>query len=113
ATAGVVINDIVRERQSAGSAHYRQSLPLAKSALAGARCGGQVEVHVVGDEKVQEPVAVVIEKATAGPETDPRDRKLRLCSRIFERAVSAVAVEDVVAVIGHQKIGVAVIIVIA
>src|SRR6266852_6235501 len=65
AIALIVIQDILRARQSARAAHHRNSLPYAGGKLAGSGSAGQIEVHVVGDDQIELSVTVVIDERTA------------------------------------------------
>src|SRR5271167_2916439 len=68
AIALVVVENVLRTRQSARAAHHRHSLPYTVRALPGRGSGGQIEVHVVGDHQVEPAVAVVVyERAARAP----------------------------------------------
>ncbi len=73
----------------------------------------QIEIDVIGDKEVELAVAVVIDKGAAGAVADTRHGKMGLGGDVFKGAVAPIAIKDVVAVVGDQQVGVAVIVVIA
>ena len=76
------------------------------------RRGAQIQIHVVGDEKVDVAVAVVIQKGAAGAPARARNRQFCLGGDVGEFSVAQVAIENVVAVVGDQHVGPPVVIVV-
>jgi hypothetical protein len=75
--------------------------------------GGQVHIDVVGDEKIELAVAIVIDKGTAGIPALTVGGNAGLGGNIGERAVVIVVVEDVFAEVGNEEIVEAVVVVVA
>jgi len=74
---------------------------------------GEVDIDVVGDEQVQQPVAVVVEKSAAGSEARGVVEEAGLGRDVGEGAVSVVAVELVLSVVGDEQVLKAIVVVIA
>ena len=73
----------------------------------------EVEIHVVGDEKIEIAVAVIVDEGAAGAPARAGDGQPGFRRDVGEFAAAPVAVQDVGPVVGDQQIGVAVVIDIA
>jgi len=107
---------MARRLQAARSAGHRDALPVAVGTLAGPRRAGLVVVHIDADEQVQTAVAVVVDECCAGVPDGTRRRRVvdqaGLLRHIGERAVAVIAVQRVVAPVGDEQVGVAVVVVV-
>src|SRR5205085_10628762 len=74
--------------------------------------GGQIHVDVVGDEKVETPVAVVVDESAACVPARAFARHAGLLAHIDEGSISVIVIEDVLAVVGYEDIVPAVVVVI-
>ena len=108
----VAVQQIGSAFQPARAAHHGDAFPLAVLVAARLWNGFLVEDDVVGDEQVEIAVTIVIEKRATGPPAPARCRKAGLLGPVFERPVPLVAIEHVVSEVGHQQIGVPVVVVI-
>src|ERR1039458_4711009 len=95
--AVVVIQQMRLRRQAARSTVHRNALPVATGDLPRRLPRLEVELQVVGDEQVQVAIAVVIHEGAAGSPSYSRREQTRLFGDIGERAVSIIAVENVLA----------------
>src|SRR5487761_356774 len=110
----VTVQMLPRERQSSGAALYRNAFPVAVNAVPWLRHADEVELQVVRDEKIQVPVAIVINERTAGsPARRPVIPQAGLFCHIGETTVAVVAIERVLAPVRAKEILEAVIVVIA
>ena len=72
--------------------------------LTGPRRLLRIEVHVTGDEQIQQPVTVVVDEAAARAPHARRPGHAGLLGHVGEGAVAVVAVEDVPSPAGHEQI---------
>src|SRR3954452_15713822 len=74
AIAAVVIQDVLRAGQAAGTAHDRNAFPDTGWPITRGRRGGQIEIDIVRRDEIEIAVAIVIyERATCPPcFTEPR-----------------------------------------
>src|SRR5207302_4144193 len=94
------------------SAHYRHAFPHAAQSLAWFGRGLEVEQNIVGDEKIELAIAVVIEKsATCSPRLAIARNSGRCCN-FFEGSIAFVVVEAIFSVVSHVEVVVAVVVVI-
>ena len=75
--------------------------------------GGGIEIDIVGHEEVDQPVAVVVEKAAGRPPASAVAGDPSLFGNIFERAVPLVAIQDVLAPVGHEQVVVSVVVIVS
>ena len=61
----IVIKNVLRSRQAARPAHHRGAFPNAGRPLSRRRRGRDVKIHVIGNEQVQEAVAIVVHEGAA------------------------------------------------
>src|SRR6267143_6005204 len=98
---------IERERfggQTSRAAHDRLSFPLALAGLARVRRMGQVEIHIVDYDKIQESVSVEIEeRATCTPARFWR-RQPPLFGLVLERAIAEISIENVLSPLGDEEV---------
>ena len=73
----------------------------------------QIQIDIVCDKEIKITVAVIIQKSAAGAVAGARDRQLSLFGNILKCPIAFIAVQHVMAVIGNEKIRLAVIIVVA
>ena len=73
----------------------------------------QIHINVIGDEKIEFAVAVVVDESTAGVPTLAIGRDASFFANVGERSIAVVVVEDIFAEIGNEEIFVAIIVVIA
>ncbi len=113
AVAIVVIERVVRHGESARAAHDDHALPLA--VLAAPRLGsvGEIEVDIIGDKDIEIAVAIVIDKGAARTPSRAGDGQAGGLTDVREFSGAQIPVEDVVAVVGDEQIGMAVVIEVA
>src|ERR1700733_2809283 len=110
----VVIKKVLSAGQSGRSAGHEDSLVSAGSILR-QRCSLQVEVDIVCDEQVQLSIPVVVNKCAAAVPTDlgARLNQAGFFRDLSKRSIAIVAVEGVLAVVGHEQVIEAVVVVVA
>src|SRR5947208_11457645 len=64
--AGIVIQNVLRPRQPAGTAHHWYALPHARSVFAGVWSGRQIKINVICDHQVEHSIPTVIYKSAPG-----------------------------------------------
>src|SRR5215472_11638346 len=106
----IVIERVVSGRKAVRAAPDGESLPFTVLGAAGFGYMGQIEIDVVGHEDVQPAIAVIVDESAAGSPARTCHRQPRALGDVFEFAVSEITVEAVVAVIGHEQVGMAVVI---
>ena len=106
-----MIKDVLSAGQTGRSASHKQALIGARTGFGRGR-GFQIEINVVGDEKIQMAVLVVVDKSAAGvpARLGTGLMKSGLFSYVGKCAVAVVAVKRVLAVVGDEQIIVAVVI---
>src|SRR5258708_6353811 len=62
----ILIQNILRARQTPWSAHHRHALPHAGTSLAWAWSSGGIEIHIICHHQVEKPITVIVNKSTAG-----------------------------------------------
>src|SRR2546425_1091991 len=91
----------------------RNAFPETKRVCAGLGSSSHVEIHVVGHEKIEPSIAVVIDEgASCGPIPLAR-LKPRSAGHILERPFARIAVKDIRPVVSHEEIFKAVVVIIA
>src|SRR6266480_717246 len=108
----VVIEDVLRAGQSAGTAHDRYSFPHASGSFSRRGGIGEIEINIIGDNQVKRAVAVIIHKSTTGPPSFARTCYSRLL-RKFSESPRLVMVQTIFAKVGYIQIFPAIVIVIA
>ena len=73
----------------------------------------EVDVEVVGDEKVQQAVTIAFDEGASGGVANARLQEAGLLCHVSEGAVAVVAVKAVLAVVGDEKVVEAIVVVIA
>ena len=110
----VVVQDVASAGQAGWSARDQDPLVSAGTVF---RLGSrrQIEINIVRDEEIQMTVLVIVDKATAGVPADlgPGLDKSGLLRDISKCTVPVVAVKNVLAVISHKEIIMAVVVVVA
>ena len=61
----IVIKNVLRARQAARTAHHRNTLPHARGSLAGSGRRGKVQVYIIRDYQIEQPVAIVINEGAS------------------------------------------------
>ena len=112
AAAVVVVEDVLAARQPRRAAGHRDAL-VATEAGVGGGSGGEVQVDVVGHEKVQAGIAIIVEERAARAPARPLLEESRLRGDVLESAVATVVVEPVLSPVGHGEVDEAVVVVIA
>src|SRR5262249_42286441 len=112
AVAIVVIEDVFSTFEARGATGDHDPLIEARAGF-GNRCGGQVQVDVVGDEKVEVAVAIVVDEGAAGVPALAGPRDTGPFRDVSEGAVAIVVIEDVFAEVGDEQVLEAVVVVIA
>src|SRR6266487_1719194 len=112
AAAEVVIKNILRARKALRSAHDRNAFPHARRPLTGRGRGCEIEINVIGDHQIQQPVAIVVNKRTTCAPDFSRTSNSGSFSHFFERAV-LVVIKAVLPVIGDIKVFPSVVVVVA
>ena len=113
AIAQVAVERDAAEWQSARAAVDGHALPFAVGGLAGRRGGLRIELLVLRDDKVEQPIPVVVHEAAAGTPLVRGTADACRAGDVGEAAVAIVAVERVRAPIGDEKIQLAVVVVVA
>ena len=108
----VVVKNVLRALKSTGTAHDRNAFPHAGRTLSRCRRSGKIEVDVIGDHQVQQPIAIVIHECATGAPGFPVARSSRLFSDFGEDSI-LIVVEPVLSVIGDVEIVPPVVVVIA
>src|SRR6202042_1741664 len=105
---------ILPSRQTRWTTRNQDSLVCAGAVLRQRR-RLQVEVHIIRNKDIQVPVLVVINKGAAcvPPYLRTRLNQTRLLRHVFEGAVTVVAIQRVLAVVGHKQIIESVVVVVA
>ena len=73
----------------------------------------RVEIHIVGDEQIEVAVAVVIQKAASRSPALAAAGYARLLGNITKRAISVIAVQNVLAPVADKQIIESVVVVVA
>ncbi len=111
--AEVVVENVRRAGQAAGTAHDGDALPHAAEASAGLGSCREIEVDVVGDDEIEFAVAVVVDEGAAGAPFFAGAGDSGLLGYLFEGAVALVVEEAVFAVAGDVEVVEAVVVVVA
>src|SRR5262249_30824618 len=88
--------------KAARPAIHGHSLPCAIGILARSRQPFQSRVEIVGDKKIQSPVAIVVHPRTARPVTHSGLSKSCFLGYIGESSVSVVVIKHVAAIVGNE-----------
>jgi hypothetical protein len=99
-----MVERIVRGGKAVRSAPNREPLPFTTLAATRLRNIREIEIHVVGDKYIEQPVAIVIDKRAAGSPASARHREPSALSDVLEFTVSEIPVKSVVAVISDEKV---------
>src|SRR5579872_1220112 len=110
--AAVVVKDVFCAGQSARATHDRNPLPNAGWTLARRGGGRQIKVHIVGDNQIETPVAIVVNECATGPPGLARSRNAGLFCDLGEHSV-VVVIEAILAVISDVEIFPSVVVVVA
>ena len=108
----VVVEDILRARQSARAAHHGNSLPHTVRTLPRCGSGGQIKVHVVGYHQVEFAVTVVIDKGAARAPGFSRTHNPSFLGNLGEDA-AFVVIQAVLSVISNVQIFPAVVVIVS
>src|SRR5215469_17733382 len=111
-SAAIVVENVLRTRESARSAHHGNALPDTSWTLTGSGCCGQIEVDVIGHDEIQLPVSIVVHEGTTCAPSLARSGHSRLFCDFGEYTV-IVVIELVLTVIGNVEIFPSVVIVVA
>src|SRR5438874_5758047 len=97
-------------RETARAAHDRLSFPLALAGLAGVRRVRQVEIHIVHDDEIKEPITVEIdERATCAPARLWRKQSTFL-GLISKLAMAGISIENVLSPLRDEQVGITMIV---
>src|SRR5216684_1594874 len=99
----IVVENVLSSLQSGRAARHHHALIEARTRLGNGR-SRQVEINVVGDEKIEAAVAIVIDKRATCVPARAFARHARLLADVGESSISVVVVENVLAVVGYEKI---------
>jgi hypothetical protein len=97
-----VVEGVTGRRQAVGAAPDGHAFPVAVGTAAGFGDAGGVEIDVVGDEDIEQAVAVVVDEGAAGAPAIAGDGKAGARGDVLEFAVAEVAVEGVMAVVSDE-----------
>ena len=112
--AVVAVEVVLRLGQAQRAAHRGHALVIAVgNSQGGFGSGGQIDFKIVGDEKIEMAVAVVIHKSAAGAVARFGVHQSGLGGHIGEGAVAVIAVEPILSVVGEEEILPAVVVVVA
>src|SRR5438132_8065291 len=110
--AQIVVENVLRPRQSARAAHDRYSFPHASGSFSRRGGIGEIEINVIGDHQVEETVAVIIhESAPSAPSFARTCHSRLLCD--FGKYSRLVMVQTIFAEVGDIQIFPAIVVVIA
>src|SRR5580704_3696676 len=112
AVAVVVVKNIFPALQTRRTARYQHTFIKARTRFRHGRCG-QVHVDVIGNEKVEAAIAIVIDKRTTGVPTRAPARHTRPLAHVGESPVTIVAIQNILAVISYEQILPPVVVVVA
>ena len=108
----VVIKNVGIAGQTAGTAHHRNSFPLANRRIGGGSFR-RIELDVIADQEVEMAVAVVVKKRAPGAPANLLIVNSGLVGNVGERAVAVVVEQDVVPPEAAEQIIPAVVVVVA
>ena len=108
----VVVKDIAIERQAARTATHRNAAIEAIWIGARFRCRGKIEFQIVGDEEIELAVVVVIDKRAASVISDTILSQVGRRRDVFKMTAACIAIENILAPVRDEEIGVAIVIVI-
>ncbi len=112
AVAVVVVQDVFAAIEARRTARDLHAFVGAPGGLRQRR-GLDVEVDVIGDEEIKVAVTVVVEKRTAGVPALPALDEAGLCGDIREGAIAVVLVKNRLAIVAHEEIIEAIVVIIA
>src|ERR1019366_9227381 len=98
--------------QTTRAAIYRYAHPVAVDCGAGPGHMLEIEDQVIGDKKIQVPVAVVVEERSPGTPANFRIEQPRFFRDVAKRSIAHVAVKLVLAIVGAEEIFKAVVVVV-
>jgi len=107
-----VIQNILAAVESRGAAGDHYAFVKARAGFGNGR-GFQVEIDVIGDEKIEVAVAIVVDESAASVPALARAGDTGFLADVGEGAVAVVVVENIFAEVGDEKIVETVVIVIA
>src|SRR5580765_5006274 len=108
----IVVENVFRARQSAGTAHDRHALRHASGFRSRRGSIGKIEINVIGDHQVEETVAVIIHESAPRSPSFARTCHSRLF-RYFSEDSGLVVVQTILAEVGDVQIFPAIVIVVA
>src|SRR4029453_853873 len=104
---------VARERQSAGAAHDRHSLPRTVAAAPWDRDSCTVELEVAGDGDVQLSIEVVVDERAPGLPSHTRQSDSRGFREVAKGAVPFIAIEHAPAVLRYEQVAMGIVVVVA
>lgn len=108
-----MVKNIFCGRKAARAAHDGNAFPDARGAVTRSRCGGEIEVDVIGDHQVEMAITVVIDKGAAISPGFARAGDTCFLADGGKSSVAIVAIKDVFSVVGDVEIFPAIIVIIA
>ena len=111
--AEIVIENVGRKFEPARAAHHRCPLPYAPRALPRLGRRPDIEEHIIGDEKIEFAIAVIVDKGATGAPCLAVARDSRSARNFLKSTVAFVVVETALAVIRYVKIVEAVIVIVS
>src|SRR6266852_2753890 len=99
----ILVQNILRPRQTTWSAHHRHTLPHARTSLARGWSSGQIEIHIICHHQVEAPVTVVVNECAASTPGLSRSRYASLFSHFGEHAM-VIVIETVLPVIRDVQV---------
>lgn len=107
-----MIKDVFSALKARRAASYLDSFVCATGGVRQRR-GLDVEIDVVGDEEIEMPVAVIVEKGAAGVPTGFGLEESSRGYHIGEGSIAVIAVEGILAVIRNEEVIPSIVVVIA
>src|SRR6266849_5088651 len=108
----ILIQNILRARQTTWSAHHRHALPNARTSLARGWSSGQIESHIICHHQVEATVTIVVNESTPGTPGLSRSCYASLFGHFGENAM-VIMIETILPVIRDVQIFPTIIIVIS
>src|SRR5215468_784955 len=99
-TTKIVIEDVLRPGEATWAAHHWHAFPHARGTLTGSGSSGNIEINVVGDNQVEQPIAVVVYESAARTPGFPGSGNARF-SAYFAKDAFLIVVQTTASVIGN------------
>ena len=109
----ISIEDVCSTRKTQWPTRDRDIVIPAIGGVPRLRSARRIESHVVGNEQIEVPIPVIVQKATTRTPAIRRSGNASLFGDIRECAIAVVVIEHILSEIGNEKIVEAIVIVIS